>query len=100
MLSTTSRKTNYLKQNGNRSLTPAQKRRIKHKEGHSLQRIRRLAESKSRRRITTKELLTKAVDRVAEESAKPICPTCDAVLDERCRTKDGKPTRRHKGRPE
>lgn len=30
---------------------------------------------------------------------KPMCPTCSAVLDDRCVTREGKPTRRHKNRP-
>lgn len=30
---------------------------------------------------------------------KPMCPTCSAVADERCRTRNNEPTRRHKNRP-
>lgn len=90
-----------------RPLTPKQRRRIKHKQGHQEQvalRVYEKAKRHSRKakapQPKTKDMLTKSIENVAEESAKPKCPTCHAVLDERCKTRDGRPTRRHKGRPE
>lgn len=52
------------------------------------------------RRATADEVeVSNAIEDEITMAPKPICPTCSAVADERCKTREGKPTRRHKNRP-
>jgi hypothetical protein len=73
-----------------RPFTPKQNRRIKHKEGRLTARWERL--EKHNEEFIQKRLLQ------SREVFNEECPTCGAEGDASCRTKNDKPTRRHKGR--